>query len=463
MIKISFKLDISFCKLMVGVIGLSATALYFSTKKKKDGEEPAKNYSSNSSKSCTSAQNVSSEPKRVSINTNSALNSKPNEVKSGLAVKDNSVSSCSKNIKSVNSSIKELYLTNLKGSPQPKELYPNNYELVPKNSDNNFSEYYNEKHVDVKSLKRVNDSENNLVFNKNSANKSSETSDEHFLEIESLQSIVELENNPVFDNNSANKSSVIYDEHLEVESLQNELEYDNSLVKSNIKNNVNKSSEISDEQFLEVNSLQNKVVFVNDPINNSINNYVDKIRDKRHLEVEETNSKVENYPEDGCILDSENFSGKDKSTDVVTQISQEGNSTSGTKNFSASDSSSNKQQVRSASEAVLELSKRLIFIKTFVENEENNVNSIHGLFNNLRKRKIYAEKNRIIIASINKHYSTAIEEENDAAFNPAKDTSGKTKKFTTSLFKIRKEVLTLMKSSLAVNNNNERKKRVNEI
>ena len=115
MIKISFKLDVSFCKLMVGVIGLSVTALYFSTKKKKGGEEPAKNYSSNSSKSCTSAQNVSSEPKRVSINTNSAFNSKPNET--GLSVKEISVTSCSKNIKSVNSSIKELYPTNLSDFP----------------------------------------------------------------------------------------------------------------------------------------------------------------------------------------------------------------------------------------------------------------------------------------------------------------------------------------------------------
>ena len=94
MIKVSFELDVSFCELMVGVIGLSATVLYFSTKTYMEDNKPAKNYSSNSSKKGTSVQSITSEAKRRSINTNSALNSKPNEA--GLSVKDNSVTSCSK-------------------------------------------------------------------------------------------------------------------------------------------------------------------------------------------------------------------------------------------------------------------------------------------------------------------------------------------------------------------------------
>ena len=58
MIKFLLKLEVSYCELVVGVIGLSAKFLYFSTKKKVDGDEPAKIYCPNNSKNFTSARNI---------------------------------------------------------------------------------------------------------------------------------------------------------------------------------------------------------------------------------------------------------------------------------------------------------------------------------------------------------------------------------------------------------------------
>ena len=426
MIKVAFKLVVSFCELMIGVIGLLATVLYFYAKMYRDGGKLTKNYSSKSSRNITSDRQGTSQSKRLSINTNSFVNRKPIEVETGMAVKMNPVVSCSKNAKSVNSSDKNLFSASLSGPRQPKVIKFDqiNSKVMLEDSDNSSSDIYHE----------------------------------HHLEVESLQSKVKSEKDPVNESikNFVNKSSEIADKkYLEVQSLQNKSKSKNDLVNNNTKNCVNNSSETKDVQ---------------------------------HLKVKETKSevKLENYSEHGCILNSGKFTVNDNSTSVVKRMSQEnvsfcgnkgsaleksGETRSGNfeknypKNSSASDRGCHNRLDKPNSEDNFNsycehTDGQDLGIDVF-EKEEKYFGELLTLFPNLKKNPVKMKSRK----RINNLLDEAFEYENIHTNNELVVTSKfdeKLRNFCTLTVKIRKEALKLVVESLDLNEN-LRKKRVIEI
>ena len=113
--------------------------------------------------------------------------------------------------------------------PTAIEFDPNKWGFMPKYLNYNYFKNYDEQHVDVNSITRVNESEKS----------------------------------PVLDNNSALKSSVIYDKQkIEVENFQNEVESVNDSVNNRINNSVNN---IRDIQYLKVKKTNCKVERENSP------------------------------------------------------------------------------------------------------------------------------------------------------------------------------------------------------